>query len=378
MGFEAAEALKRQVTAGLSDGRAAEAAAVVEALVSEFVVAVKDSLDYHREHEGTAPVGRIVVTGGGSRVPGLVEELSEQFDAEVVSGAPFARLELARTGLTESQLSEAEDLSAVAVGLALAGRPVERGARRLSLLPPEVGERLQARQQGVLVAAGVAVVMAGLLLLWVQRRGDVDDVRGQVDDTRAEITQRQSEIAALSHLRDIENDFDARAALVTAALSRDVSWAKLIQELATVLPDDVWLDNFDGSAPEPGASGSFSVSGRGANHTSSARWLLRIDALESVTGLWVPSSITNQAPDGSSEVVFTSNAELTDRALSRRLDRYIGELLPAAPEPRPPAGVGSADTDADGAGSAGDADGAGSADTDADGAGSAGDGGSGQ
>ena len=333
--FDAAEGLKRQVAAGLSDGLAADAERVVAENVGLFVEEIQNSLDYHDNQPGSAPIGRIVLTGGGSRIPGLLEGLADEVGVPVQMGAPFARLELAKTGLTEVQLREAEDLSAVAIGLALAGRPVDRGARRLSLLPAEVNERNRARQQGVLVGAASVVLVAGLMFLWFQRKNEIDSVREDVDATRAQLTERQAEIGALGYLRDIENEFDNRSQMVTAALSRDVAWAKLVQELATVLPDDVWLDSFEGSASD-GATvpGLFNVSGRGANHTSSARWLLRIDALESITGLWVPSSITNEDGQGGSEVLFTSDARLTDRSLSRRLERYIGEVLPGAPEPR--------------------------------------------
>ena len=147
VGFDAAEGLKRQVSAGLADGAAGEAAGVLLDNVTQFVEEVRSSLDGHVNQPGTSPISRVVLTGGGARVPGLLEGLADQMDVPVQMGAPFARIELAKTGLTETQLREAEDLSAVAVGLALAGRPVDRGARRLTLLPPEVDARNQARQR---------------------------------------------------------------------------------------------------------------------------------------------------------------------------------------------------------------------------------------
>ena len=346
--FDTAEGLKRQLGAGLNDGPAAEAEPILNASVERFVEEIKSSLDYHTSQPGNAPLSRVVLTGGGSRVAGLLEGLAEQAGVPVQMGAPFSRLELAKTGLTEVQLREAEDLAAVAIGLALAGRPVDRGARRLSLLPPEVTERNQAKQQGVLVGAAGVVLIAGLMFLWFQRKGQIDDVEADVDRTRGQVVERQAQINELGYLREIENDFDSRQQMVSMALSRDVAWAKLIQEVATVLPDDVWLDAFQGTAPDGITVGQFTVAGRGANHTSSARWLLRVDALASITGLWVPSSVSNSDSELGEEVLFTSDAKLTDRSLSRRLDRYIVEILPGAPEPNPladPLG-GSADGEA--------------------------------
>lgn len=342
--FDAAEGLKRQLGAGISDGFAAEANEVLETNVARYVDEIKSSLDFHTSQPDAAPLSRIVMTGGGARVAGLIEGLSDTFDVPVQMGAPFSRLELAKTGLTEVQLREAEDLSAVAVGLALAGRPVDRGARRLSLMPPEVATRRAARQQGVAMAAAGVVLIAGLGFLWMQRQNEIDNVNDDIATTRAELSARQVEVSELSYLRQIESDFDGRSQMVQAALRGDVAWAKLIQEVATVLPDDVWLDSFSGNGPDgSGLPGVFSVAGRGANHTSSARWLLRIDALESITGLWVPSSVINDDGLAGNEVVFTSDATLTERANSRRVERYIGEILPGAGEPNPLAAPSAAD-----------------------------------
>ena len=90
-------------------------------------------------------------------------------------------------------------------------------------------------------------------------------------------------------------------------------------------PEDVWIDTFVGSSPTELEPGSFTVTGSGTDHTSSARWLLRLDSLESITGLWVPSSVRKSDGDLGqlSEVNFASTAFLTDRALSSRLERYL-------------------------------------------------------
>ena len=56
------------------------------------------------------------------------------------------------------------------------------------------------------------------------------------------------------------------------------------------------------------------------SEASTARWLLRIGDLSSVTGLWVPSSTKS-----TNLVTFTSNANLTPTSYAKdRVDNYIG------------------------------------------------------
>jgi len=331
--FETAEGLKRQVALGYEDEYTVAAAVSLQDAVGDFAAEIKTSLDFHINQPGSAPITRIVLTGGGSRAAGLAEQLSSLTGVSVSAGVPFSRVELGETGLSEAQLREAEDLAAVAVGLGLTGRPVDRGAKRLSLLPPEVNDRIRSRRQAAFVGCGVTLLIAGMMFMWWQRKSTIEQVR---DETAAVVTNSsdlQAQIARLAPFQIIEAEFSQRSVVVSEALARDVAWSKLIQEVATVLPDDVWLDAFNATAPSADRPGGFTVTGRGANHTSSARWLLRLDNLESVAGLWVPSSTIREGAAGLAEVIFNSTATLTDSAFSSRVDRYLNRILPGAPEP---------------------------------------------
>jgi len=143
----------------------------------------------------------------------------------------------------------------------------------------------------------------------------------------------EQDIAALTYLREVEGTYDGRVDLVTRALAGDVAWPRVLQELATVLPDDVWLESFSGAAGADGERATIEVRGRGSNHTSSARWLIRVGALESTAGLWVPTSSISIDAEDLPTVEFDSDAFLTDRATSDRLDRYLNRNLVGAPEP---------------------------------------------
>ena len=114
---EEAEALKRGQS---PDGpvEAPEGESIVRGRVSTLVDEIRSSLDFYRAQTPGAEVSRVLVTGGGSKMPGLVELLRERIGPVVEPGRAFSKVQV-RLGMDEEARADAEPLLAVAVGLAL-------------------------------------------------------------------------------------------------------------------------------------------------------------------------------------------------------------------------------------------------------------------
>jgi type IV pilus assembly protein PilM len=117
-----AESLKQRL--GVHSGTDLEpgdlvALRALEAAAEAFVEEIRGSLAYYSASQGAAPVARVIVSGGGVRLAGLVERLGAATRLPVAAGNPLAALTLGRTGLTPEQIAYVEPLSAVPVGLAL-------------------------------------------------------------------------------------------------------------------------------------------------------------------------------------------------------------------------------------------------------------------
>ena len=85
----------------------------------DFVDEIRGSLDYYAASGSGGPIERIIVSGGGSLLTGLVEQLSAALRLPVIAGDALAPLGLGRLGLDDEQLDIMKPLSTVAVGLAL-------------------------------------------------------------------------------------------------------------------------------------------------------------------------------------------------------------------------------------------------------------------
>ncbi len=116
-----AESMKQQLgLGGTGAGMDAQAATrVVEAVGAAFVDEIRGSLDYYLASSGSAPISRLVLTGGGARLGGLAARLQVTTRVPVEVGTPLTRLHVGRTGLSPEQIAFVEPLAAVPVGLAL-------------------------------------------------------------------------------------------------------------------------------------------------------------------------------------------------------------------------------------------------------------------
>jgi type IV pilus assembly protein PilM len=116
-----AEQIKQQT--GLASAASAvsehPAHRAIENSGSAFVDEVRGSLDYFMAQAGAPRIGRVLLSGGGSRLTGLAQRLSASTRLPVELARPMSTLKIGKTGLTEDQLAYVEPMVVVPVGLAM-------------------------------------------------------------------------------------------------------------------------------------------------------------------------------------------------------------------------------------------------------------------
>lgn len=113
-----AELVKRE--AGLSGGGDAAARPYIDEHAGQFIDEVRSSLDYYQAQTGSARLGRVVITGGGSLLRGLPERLSAAIRLPVEVGNPFDRWPAGKD-IPPDRLAAVGPVLTTAVGLALGG-----------------------------------------------------------------------------------------------------------------------------------------------------------------------------------------------------------------------------------------------------------------
>jgi Tfp pilus assembly protein PilN len=198
--------------------------------------------------------------------------------------------------------------------------------RAVNLLPrDERAKRTPAENAPVFVGLGLLLVLSVVLsVVFLGASASVKDKRNALGDVQAQIAilpplpKAQTAIEA-----GLAGEQKARVAAVTSALSRRVSWDRVLREFATVLPGDVWLTSLHAKAPSspasaapatPPASGTaptgFTIVGYTYSQDGVARLLSRLNVLPDLHNVQLQTSSLTKV--GTQDVVqFTILADVS-------------------------------------------------------------------
>ena len=178
--------------------------------------------------------------------------------------------------------------------------------RAVNLLPrDERAKRTTAEQAPLFVGLGLfVVVFVALSVLFLGASASVKDKQNALGKARRQIALLPALPKAQTALEaGLAGEQKARVSAVTSALSRRVSWDRVLREFATVLPDDVWLTSLSAHAPSspasaapaapaaPGAAPSgFVINGYTYSQDGVARLLSRLNVLPDLTNVQLQTS----------------------------------------------------------------------------------------
>ena len=117
--YEDAEAIKIQTRLGAATDP--NAGRILEERATQFVDEVRGSLDYYLAQSGAQRITRVLLSGGGAKLGGLLERVASTLRVPVEMGRPLQTLPVKGTVYGPAQLAEVEPLLATAIGLALGG-----------------------------------------------------------------------------------------------------------------------------------------------------------------------------------------------------------------------------------------------------------------
>jgi type IV pilus assembly protein PilM len=110
---------RTKLAASVGDEVDPEASDLVAQRQEVLVEEVRGSLDFYRSQEDATPLGRVVVSGGGSLLGPLAGRLQAVTGVPVEHGRTLAGIRVGRLGLDAEALAELEPTIAVPVGLAM-------------------------------------------------------------------------------------------------------------------------------------------------------------------------------------------------------------------------------------------------------------------
>ena len=198
--------------------------------------------------------------------------------------------------------------------------------RAVNLLPRDEGRKRTPAE-----AAPVVVGLGLLLVLTIALAVSFLTSSASVRDKRSALDEAERQLAVLPPLppgptpveAGLAGEQSSRVSAVASALSRRVTWDRVLREFATVLPSDVWLTSLSAKSPSSPASAApaappapnaaatgFVVNGYTYSQAGVARLLSRLSVLPDLQNVQLQTSAL--AKIGEQQVVqFTIVADLT-------------------------------------------------------------------
>jgi type IV pilus assembly protein PilM len=252
--YEQAEALKRQ-TGQVPDDVAERARAAMARPVGDLVEQVRGSLDYYRGQPGTPRLLQVTLTGGGSLLPDIAPQLRDLVGLPVEEAAPREQLEIGDIGFPTDRVEDIDPYLPTPAGLALGGLAT---GRRINLVGSEGRGALGGRRAAMVAAAVAALLVLLLGGIWWVRKSALDEEKDRLAQVEAENAALQREKASLASAEQTEIEIETLQGQVEQLLATDISWARMLQEIARTIPNDTWLTAFQGTSTtgDPTAGGT--------------------------------------------------------------------------------------------------------------------------
>jgi Tfp pilus assembly protein PilN len=210
---------------------------------------------------------------------------------------------------------------------------------RVNLLPPEIDEQRRFKRVQGLLGIGVLASVGVVGALFLVANGQVTSAQDELSSQQAKGRSLDAQAAKYAEVPLVYAQVDAARTQLAAAMGQEVRYSYLLNNLSLNTPGKVWLTSMTVEQPDtatiaapsavaapdyltPGI-GTLVFQGHGYTHNDVAAWL---KALATTDGLAQPYFTSSKVePIGSeSSVTFTSQATLTDAALSKRFTDKAG------------------------------------------------------
>lgn len=122
---------------------------------------------------------------------------------------------------------------------------------RVNLLPREIEERRVGRRVAGFSVFGVVLVVALLGLLYFMKVTELRAAEEEREVVQSQVDALNAEIAELAQYRQLAEELEARNALLATAMADEVSFARVLNDLALAFPNNSSLRTLTATLQEP-------------------------------------------------------------------------------------------------------------------------------
>jgi len=220
----------------------------------ELVDEIRNSIQYFASLPDRLPVSRILVTGGGSELHGLIPMLEAQVRIPVTTGSPLHRLDVSKLDLTAEQAAEVAPVLASPIGLAMP--EPNKSVKKFNLLPPEVAQKARMKHIQERTLVGSIVVIALLVVFGGWKFLQVHNAQNNVNELQANIASLNAQVPKYDLVVAANDAYTAGLTRRASVLNSAVDWPLALSNLIAITPANAGVYSFTGTqlAPVTGAA----------------------------------------------------------------------------------------------------------------------------
>ena len=280
-----AEGLKRRI--GAEDARAQSAEKAAQPSMTELVGEIRNSIQYFASLPGRLPISRVLVTGGGSALHGVIPMLESQVRLPVLTVSPLARLDTSKLDLSPQQADEVQPVLATPIGLALP--EPDKAVKKFNLLPPEVAQRARMKRIQERTLLGCVAVVVLLLAFGASKFVQVHNAQNNLNALQSNINALNAQVPKYDLVVAANNAYAAGISRRAAVLNSAIDWPVALNNLISITPPKAQVQSFNGAtttaAAGSGASGGATTATPPASATGGATTSAAIGTIQlAVTG----------------------------------------------------------------------------------------------
>ena len=336
LGIPELEAERYKRLGATEDPTSAVALRASEDSLGELISEVQASLAFYAEQPGSRHVRRLLVTGGGSQLPGLTLALSDALGIDVECADPFAGVRLGNTGFEPADLPFLAPYMAAALGVALGqARPKDR---RIDLTPVARRPQRALGARRLLVSAGAVIFVGAAGALYVRTGSQIAGEQDQLAASNAQLADLQTQIAARAPAAGQVSDVGTEAtpqAVEASVATTNIDWLAVeraiedsgaplgvvVSSMQGVLTPSTAVVATPGSVAPPG---SLTLTATAPSLPVVADWIDVVAADPRFAEPWASGFTVATQPDGSTAVQFSiemsvTAANLVDRSSTTEL-----------------------------------------------------------
>jgi type IV pilus assembly protein PilM len=245
--FEAADALKRGEHA--EGVKYEDAKPVLRAVSENVMLEIQKTFDFFKATTANDRIDRIIVSGGGSRVDGFIDQLRDRFGAAIEPFDPFRSITLDAKKFANA--SGSGPTAAVAVGLALR----RSGDKQINLLAVERERTRPAKRrsvglppvQKVAIAASLILVLTTVGMGWRywSVRQNLSRLDTEIAAAEAETRRLRNVLTDVQKFESRRTQLQQRVALIEELRKGQVGPVRLLDAISRALPDRLWLTTME-------------------------------------------------------------------------------------------------------------------------------------